>query len=338
MPEGAPSVSEIGDWQAVTFFLGAGVSGPYGVPGWDDFVVRLYLHSMGLNHLKGFGGNHDEEKARLERVYGPDKVRMARMVWDRFSDSKHRRSSLTEVLYGRPSASIVAPTALQEIANWPNRTGRPVSFITYNYDELLERELSAVGVPHFSVYDETTAEESKHLSAAKTIVFHVHGFLPKEEEVGEHSIVLSERQYNELCCSGLTASSENLDWRNRVQLEALRSSTCLFLGTSLDDPNTRRLLDFVQSRGNDRFIFRKGAAATEVRGIPPEVARDIAQAWSDPYSDWHLALARFQAGTKVLSQNDDHSFGLRQILLDDYPDIPPKLAEYRQILQKRRGT
>jgi hypothetical protein len=49
-------------------------------------------------------------------------------------------------------------------------------------------------------------------------------------------VIFSEDEYH-------NRMSDNAHWANVIQLHAFQNGRCLFVGTSLTDPNVRRLLD-----------------------------------------------------------------------------------------------
>jgi len=118
----------------------------------------------------------------------------------------------------------------------PKRTGAKVrSVITYNFDDLLERQLTNKSIDHHSIY---TDNESYTLDEIP--VYHVHGFLPEEtlkyDVLDQSTLVFSEEGYHEIY-------SNAYHWSNLVQLNNLRENNCLMVGLSMTDPNLRRLLD-----------------------------------------------------------------------------------------------
>ena len=70
----------------------------------------------------------------------------------------------------------------------------------------------------------------------------MHGLITKDP--GLHSdIILDEKSYHKLY-------TDPYNWANVIQLQALRSTTCFFIGFSMTDPNQRRLLE-IACRDND---------------------------------------------------------------------------------------
>lgn len=105
--------------------------------------------------------------------------------------------------------------------------------ITYNYDDLIEYEHTNPK-EFVSVYNGTIA----NLDGLKPI-YHVHGYISRNE-IFPGTPVLSEREYHKLY-------SRMHHWSNVVQLNALYTTTCFFIGFSMTDPNQRRLLDLARN-------------------------------------------------------------------------------------------
>ena len=114
------------------------------------------------------------------------------------------------------------------------KTNKVNQVVTFNYDDLVETALINHGIDVHSVFDRT------HFSGNEFPVYHVHGMIPQFRQI-DSTPVLSEKEYH-------TLYKESFHWSNVVQLQALSSTTCFFIGLSMNDPNLRRLLD-ISSNG-----------------------------------------------------------------------------------------
>lgn len=126
----------------------------------------------------------------------------------------------------------------------PRRTGAKVrTVITYNFDDLIERQLLENSIQHHSIYTDNEAFDPEELP-----VYHVHGFLPEDsknyERLDKSTLVFSEEGYHQIY-------SDAYHWSNLVQLANLRDNSCVMVGLSMTDPNLRRLLD-ISARNLDR--------------------------------------------------------------------------------------
>lgn len=102
--------------------------------------------------------------------------------------------------------------------------------MSFNFDDILERTFSSSGVEFTAVID------GRDLRMIRGVpIYHPHGYLPREGQ-GSSSIVFAESRYH-------TQYAEGFNWTNIVVQRLLLESTCLFVGTSLSDPNLRRMID-----------------------------------------------------------------------------------------------
>jgi len=119
--------------------------------------------------------------------------------------------------------------------------------VTYNFDDLLEKELTGTGDVFRSIFREGDIPTNDELP-----IYHVHGFIPESPEPYDHldesHLVFSEEGYHEIYV-------DSYHWSNLVQLNLFRETTCLFVGLSLTDPNLRRLLEISARRASDQRHF-----------------------------------------------------------------------------------
>lgn len=120
---------------------------------------------------------------------------------------------------------------INEIVNLcvaPGKSPNLDSIITYNYDDLIEYHIKKlkIDVPVKSVFDIGMNPTKKELP-----IYHVHGFLPQNENLQEHNkVTLSEDVYHQ-------QYSDIYSWNNIVQINKFRDCKCLFIGISFTDPN-----------------------------------------------------------------------------------------------------
>lgn len=197
----------------VSVFLGAGVSASAGIVTWDSLIEKLCI-KKGLSKIDS----------------DIDSVVKGRYIIDEYRHldkeiPKEFYKDIREILYAhtRPSELI------SSIATLVTR-GNIESIISYNYDNLVEREIIRQGKSCFPVFNKARPKEKDSL-----YIYHVHGYVSHEED--EYSpIVLGEQEYHKIF-------QESYNWGNVEQLHALCRSTCFFVGLSMDDPNLRRLID-----------------------------------------------------------------------------------------------
>ena len=86
-------------------------------------------------------------------------------------------------------------------------------------------------------------------------IYHVHGYLQQDGKLNEQ---------NQITFGELVYHKQYVDiysWNNIVQINKFRDANCLFIGTSLTDPNTRRLLDIARKQKGEKnethFVFKQ---------------------------------------------------------------------------------
>lgn len=211
-----------------TLFLGAGLSKSLGLPDWDELLIRL-LESLKKNKLLSVNdynacvndsNNNSLIKARyLRQFYKDSHLSLV--------------SSIREVLYQRNNGNKELLKSIVSLI----KTKRVDAVVTYNYDDLLEEELSSEGIPY------TPVDRSNRPQLGTLPIHHIHGMITHDNE-GDYdsNVVLSEDDYHSLY-------NDAFHWANVEQLHALSQTTCFFIGLSLKDPSLRRLLDISFSRG-----------------------------------------------------------------------------------------
>ena len=103
--------------------------------------------------------------------------------------------------------------------------------VTYNFDDLLRKYLDDRKIEHVSIFD-----GSKSYSNDQIPIYHVHGYLPKDDDINNDSVIFGEKEYH-------IQYGDPHSWQNMIPLKFLRENTVLFIGLSMEDPNLRRLLD-----------------------------------------------------------------------------------------------
>ena len=128
--------------------------------------------------------------------------------------------------------------AIVELAHPKNSDGRLESIITFNFDDLIEKALANHGIDCASIW-----KEGQTCRPGQLPVFHVHGFLPNQEELDSPNLVFSEEAYH-------SQFNDPYSWANLTQLNSFSTDVCLFIGISLSDPDLRRLLDIIWGKNH----------------------------------------------------------------------------------------
>lgn len=152
------------------------------------------------------------------------------------------------------------------------------SVITYNYDNFLSvaicyllknakdffsaeeieflrlryrvSKLNFEGIcPAVDVGDKFKVDQYKDWRAVP--IYHVHGYIPAPyqfQNIEDSSIILSMDEY----CSEIT---DNSSWRINVQEKAIQTTHCLFVGLSLTDLTTKRLMHLAEHHGHNHNFY-----------------------------------------------------------------------------------
>ena len=108
--------------------------------------------------------------------------------------------------------------------------GDQLTILTTNYDDLLERALLGAGAGKRQI--RSYVQRRAQLPPAAIPVTHLHGFAGREGK--PKALVLTEEQYHRM--------QRGSSWQEEYVTERLENSLCLFIGTSLTDPNLIRYL------------------------------------------------------------------------------------------------
>lgn len=202
----------------LAIILGAGISSAFGLPSWDDLVLRLEKkrgehknesleRRAELIKLNNFGGDTQKFKTAVHKALYKDVA-----------------VDFTELQHNATLASIAAL-----VMN--SRRGRASSVVTFNWDDLLEQYLMFHGFVTESIF------EPIHWNAtADVVVYHPHGFLPFDPAQRQsNQIVFDQNSYITL------VGNESNPWRQRL-LSIMRTHFCLFIGLSGRDNNLDSLL------------------------------------------------------------------------------------------------
>lgn len=211
-----------------TFFLGAGVSQSAGLPSWGKLI------DMMVGALRSMKEVSINDLDALEKDCGKDYLVKARYLRRLCNE---RDVSFVDLL--RKTLYSVDPcdSKLVQVIVKSIESEKLSSVITYDYDDILERELVKGAMPFFSI------DGQNRPAANQFPIFHVHGFIPSDQDKSyEKNVVLSEDEYHALY-------NNAFHWSNIEQVHALVQTTCFFIGLSMKDPNLRRLLDIAQQRG-----------------------------------------------------------------------------------------
>jgi hypothetical protein len=276
----------------LTLVCGAGASIEAGVPAWNDLLLVLLermMERIAKDHSLDLGKRAAKE---FQRRHGTSSLILGKYLKNNLGNDFS--SEMRDALYRsspNTSALIDSIVALSR----PQRDGRPLdSIITFNFDCLVEDNLSAHDIPSKAIFSEAISHDSNQIP-----IYHVHGYLPRRGTIPEDSeLVFSEDAYH-------GQFIDPFSWSNLIQLNKLTQNTCLFVGVSLTDPNMRRLLD-VAWRKNPAKILSHYI----VKRLPKASDGDLLDEVS-----------------RLLEEQDANALGLNVVWIEDYAELPGFLRE-----------
>lgn len=316
--------------EKLVFVLGAGISINYGLPGWDILLQKLMVTTIEREQ------SASNALAKLfSELFSPSPLIAGRYLQKYYEQKESSfEDAVRKALFEDFNISRSSPI-MDEIVKYCVAAGKSPnidSIITYNFDDIVEQHLikTNVEIPFKPIYGVGMNPEPGELP-----IYHVHGFLPEKEKLNENNQItfgesVYHKQYNDI-----------YSWNNIVQINKFRDYTCLFIGSSLTDPNIRRLLDIARIQKGKKeefhYIFKKRYKASEI-----EVKlKNILEENKILFDEKVKAQLNFDETVNFLiktieafEENDSSSFGVKTIWVDDYFEIPEILRKIR--LSKQR--
>lgn len=223
----------------LTIIVGAGSSVQSGIPSWNHALRELlvnYVQSKYSDKPYNLFAN-DIHDYLSDLFSGQSPLIFAQLIKSRLSKEDYLEM-VHKALYGHLST----PPVPGEIADSVSKlTSGLKGVVTFNYDEMLELAFQKNNIKYTSIWN------ASDLSSISGIpIYHPHGFLPYNRKKGEdYWIVFSEDEYHSQYFS-------MLGWSNVTIARALLESTCLFVSTSITDPNLRRIVDYIHRDSPDK--------------------------------------------------------------------------------------
>jgi len=338
----------------LTFYLGAGVSKPNGLPSWEELVQALYFSTLGdesyiqnlrpyPNYLFALAEWVLEQKnepldiiiRKIKQWYeGKDFIGMlSNTLYAGFG-----REMMGNNIYGLPEEILNTNQTMAAIINCcvqsvPGMTGLK-SIVTYNYDNLLE-----LGLEKFQNQKDNfqpVFKGNQKLENGKIPIYHVHGYIPyQSNDVNYDEIIFSEDQYNR-------AFQDPFFWGNVVQVNQLTSHTGLMIGLSLSDRNIRRILDSIRNQpvSNENYILMRKPKFKMIEPNSPEIKhiREKAEEYLQKFASSRMKMPDMeQKQIQYILENiyryEENEFekgfenlGLKLITFDEFEEIPEILA------------
>jgi len=314
----------------LTIVLGAGVSVDYGLPSWNTLLQTLLARTFKRD--KSENGRSLLFAEVFNNIFGPNALVAARYLSNEYKEGKLEfEKEVRKLLYGQVKTDFTSPlmTELVQLCAAPGKSPNLDSIITYNYDDVLEAELdkATIKVPYKSIFKIGQNPKQKELP-----IYHVHGYVPRKGNLTEdNQITLGEDLYHH-------QYTNVYNWQNLTQLNKFKDSSCLFIGSSLSDPNQRRLLDIanVQRGANnspEHFIIKQRYSLNIIR----KKLKDFLEANFDVFTKKEQEGVDFDelAGFMIdavhkFENNDALSLGVQVIWVDSHDEIPEILQNMRK--------
>ncbi|MDP9711200.1 UNVERIFIED_ORG: hypothetical protein J2X80_003290 [Pseudomonas fluorescens] len=279
----------------LTLVCGAGVSVGAGIPVWNELLLRLLKSMIKLlskDHSLNLGSDAAEE---FNKRHGATSLILGKYLKNNLG--KDFGKQVRDALYAANPTKCDLIDAIVDVSR-PQRDGKPLdSIVTFNFDALIEENLSAANVQNRAIYTEAIKHDPNELP-----IYHVHGYLPRAGKVPDDiDIVFSEDAYH-------GQFIDPFSWSNLIQLNKLTQNTCLFVGVSLTDPNLRRLLDVAWRKNPDKSVTHYIIKKTPRFGSGDDVLDDLA---------------------RLLEEQDANALGINVIWVDSYDRIPKLIRSLR---------
>jgi hypothetical protein len=279
----------------ISLILGSGTSATVGIPIWKKLLTQICAsffchwefgiqrHSQSLElppHQLSIVFTEDffwsnEVKDVAEYFSNSDPLLVAQQIKNCIRPIDWRYL-LQKVLYPEANGNpqwIKNSDLLTNLALLSKDSSSLISVINYNYDNSFQIHLQRLGIPCCVLWEGKNVDYKGRLP-----IFHPHGYLP----LGGGpltKIVLAESDYHH-------EAANPYSWANIIQTRAFSGSTCIFFGTSMIDPNLRRLLRISKVCSSERhYAF-----------LPRDPIRDQKQVMSQALFDYDLS----QLGVRVI--------------------------------------
>ncbi len=275
----------------LTLFCGAGVSIGAGILSWEKLLLLLLESMMERISKEHSLSVEDVDPQEFQRSYSPSALVVGKYLETNLG--KDFLPQLRDALYSKNPESCAIIEAIVDLAR-PQRNGKPLdSIVTFNFDGLIEEDLSENNIRHKAIFEEGMRHGSNELP-----IYHVHGYLPRKGKISKNThVVFSEDAYH-------NQFIDPFSWSNLTQLSKLSQNTCLFIGLSLNDPNLRRLLDVAYRKNPSRELNHY-----VIKRIPS------------------LSEGTINSLAILLEEQDANELGLNVVWVKEYDQIAPLLLE-----------
>ena len=204
---------------SLTFFVGAGVSKCSGIPLWEELIKKICI-KMQIKVPK--------------KLSSDDYLRIPQMFYCTCDNSRDYTDFIKK--------AIDKPDSVPNEVHHIMMKFHPASFLTTNYDHLLE----TAAVEYGQSYKCVVKDEEVALIKGDRYILKVHG------DIEHNNFVLREEDY--------LAYEENFKLISPLMRSVFSTNTVVFIGYGIGDYNVKLIIDGVRRVLKDKFepIFKGG--------------------------------------------------------------------------------
>lgn len=252
----------------ITLLVGAGASMEAELPSWRELVARL------LETVAEEQAELDTPELRqgwIARILDRDDLLGAAAVVEVMA-AQSLDTLVPSHLYGESGAAGYRPGPIaRQVAELRRCFGESLEILTTNYDDLIERALIDSGLAPSRIRSYITSRSPDTRAADAIAVTHLHGLAGRTGS--PRKIVLTEEHYHRM--------QRGSSWQEKLVTERLMKSRCLFVGTSLADPNLIRYLYGYGPPTHPRHaaIFVREGEPNSAPAVRAALERSAAERW-----------------------------------------------------------
>lgn len=243
------ALSRLLDADHLTLVVGAGASVEGGFPTWPTLIRRL-LERLGSE--RGLSG--DELDAFCSWSMETDGLTGAAAVVESNLGEDVFRRWVREELYMDAPAKLVPGPSARACARLKALRADQCEVVTTNYDPLLRHALREE--PGLVDWKVDARVDDSPATSTEAVVRHLHGYITRSKTFGD--VVLAEGHYHAM------QGSERA-WQESFMRRRLQHGPCLFVGTSLTDPNLLRYLYRTSGAARHVALFTRQQEAAQRR-------------------------------------------------------------------------
>jgi hypothetical protein len=311
--------------ERLVLVLGAGVSMTFGLPSWEILLQKLMVTTLQKDK------NASSILSKLfAKIFNPSPLIAGRYL-QKYFENNHQsfEEEVRKILYEEIDRKTKS-ALMEEIVRYciaPGKSPNLNSIITYNFDDIVEQSIlkSSLDLPYKPIFG-----KGVDVDAGELPIYHVHGYLPHNGKLSEaNQITFGENIYHK-------QYTDIYSWNNIVQINKFRENNCLFIGTSLTDPNTRRLLDIANqqrtSAKGSHFIFKmkyKNEDVKKALEILLTQNKELMNEKSNANLQLDETVLTLIETIESFEENDLKSFGIKTIWIEKYSEIPDLMKNVR---------